>query len=164
MSMIDASTMDQGSIEQQVEKATAPLKRFIARADRLNGSVFWNPLVESYIDGTESESGHHTSRLRVDYELSDDAREEISVANGILEVLVLDLEDLLYNGDVNSDDPLMKVLDGAVKRDVDAPVWIQVSEAVMYSEYKAKKESTEYTLYILLAVRWPNANQSLTQV
>lgn len=149
---IDASTMEPGSIEQQVSSATAPLKRFITRADRTNGSVFWNPLVESYIDGEESD--YRTVRLRVDYELTDDERQEISVANGLLDTLVPDLVDVLRNGDVSAGDPFMHVLDGAVKRGVVAPADVAITEAVFYHEYKAKKESTEYTLFLLLAVKW----------
>lgn len=154
---IDVSTMEPGSIEEQVAKATAPLKRFITRVDGHNGSLFWNPLVEEYINGTDE--GYGTARLRLDFELSDDAREETSVASGILETLRPDLVDLLRNGDMvgQGNDALLKVLDGAVKRGVDAPEWVQITEAVYYSEYKAKKESTEYTLFILLAVKWPDA-------
>lgn len=143
------------SIEEQVSKATAPLKRFITRVEGHNGSIFWNPLVEEYINGTQD--GYGTARLRVDYELSDDARENITVANGILDVLNFDLVDLIRNGDMGqSDDALLKTLDGAVKRGVLAPEWIQVTEAVYYSEHRSKKESTEYTLYLLLAIKWPD--------
>jgi hypothetical protein len=155
--MQESSMTHSKSIEEQVADATRPLKRFITRVDKTNGSIFWNPLVESYIDGTED--GYHTARLRVDYELTDDAREETSVANGLLAVLNPDLVDLIRNGDAvgSSKDPLLSSLDGAVKRGVSAPEWIQVTEAVFYHQYMAKKESTEYTLYILLAIKWPDA-------
>lgn len=141
------------TIEQQVEEACAPLRMFITRAHKTNGSVFWNPIVETYIYGT---STHHTARLRVDYELTDEERENTSVANGILDCLQPDLVDLLRNGDVNKgSDVLLKTIDGASVRGVDAPEWIQISEAIFYHQYMPKKESTEYTLYILLAVSWP---------
>lgn len=138
------------TIEEQVAQACAPLKRFITRADKTNGSVFWNPAVEDYIDGDNS----NVARLRLDFELSDDARENDSLADHMLAVFEPDLVDLLRNGDMTGSDALAKVLDGAVKRGVEAPKSVQIIEAVFYHDYMPKKESTEYTLFILLAVDW----------
>lgn len=87
---------------------------------------------------------------RMDFEVTDEELETwadpVQRAKAeMMTVLVMDLCDLYWNGDVNSTDPLLKSVDGFVKNPArPEPVFANVQ---IIEEYKAKKNSTEFTLY-----------------
>ena len=96
------------------------------------------------------------ARLRLDWELSDDLKglTKEEVADLMLAQIKDDLEDLIINGDTeHTSDWLLKNFDGAKKRGTEVDE-VDIFSAHLFSQYRDKKEMTEYTLYILLAVTW----------
>ena len=101
-------------------------------------------------EGPVTEFGRN---IRLDFEISDTITDQRTVMNAVFDVLREDLEDLLQNGDVNlTNDALLKVLDGEVKRGKPFDV-IATRGAILFSEHKKKKEAVEYTLYINLLAK-----------
>lgn len=134
-----------------VYEATAPLRRFL-KGNIVNGSRFETDEFENYCSGNLDSSHAH---LRLDFELTDESRVDTASVGALLcQQISGDIADLLENGDVeNSKDYLYKTLDGSKKRNAE-PVNVRFISAVYYSEYKSKKESTEYTLFVILATDW----------
>lgn len=97
------------------------------------------------------------ARLRLDWELAKDVVESATndkLAEMMVAQMYPDLSDLIEHGDVtNYRDPLLNAMDGSKKRGK-APRNIDIFEVNLYSEYKEKKNSYEYTVFILLAVQW----------
>lgn len=90
-----------------------------------------------------------SKNLRFDFETTspDDA-------GSFIKNVKLDLEDLIENGDTeDTQDALMKVWDGAKKRGKQA-VDFKILAAYLDIEYKEKKQTTEYTLFLRPYVKW----------
>jgi hypothetical protein len=136
--------------EKQVRDAANPIKWWLGRSEGItSGSRFETPRFQSYYDGSIEST---CTRLRLDFEVNDE--DQTPVAKFIIEQLVLNISDLVENGDSGkSDDALYKALDGAKVRGTE-PENIEFLAANVYKEVKPKKESTEYTLYIVLAIDW----------
>lgn len=104
-------------------------------------------------------SGAHTvpvARLRLDWELSDEALLETKTREQLVDMMCqtmgFDLEDLIVNGDtMHVSDPLLKYMDGAKKRGKEVSD-VDIFSAQLFWEYKDRKKTTEYTLFILMAV------------
>lgn len=117
-------------------------------------------VMEYYVDNDEpdyrSGSGKRTTNIRLDWELAGDSSLEKNDIFAIMsEVIVNDLEDLVVNGDVNlHTDPLLMSFDGEQKRGKKVEE-VEISHAHLQKEYKKGKESTEYTVWMTLYVRWP---------
>ena len=102
--------------------------------------------------------GASGTRLRLDWELTDEAFDDGSIDKSIgklmASVATYDLADLIENGDIqNFDSALLIALDGAKKRGKE-PVSIKVPEMTLYAQRFEKKKSIEYTLYLVLVVNW----------
>lgn len=134
----------------QTEKAFEPIRRWLASAEQ--GADYSIPRVEAYRDGT---GDFTTARLRLDweapslvYDMNDD------VADTMTKFVVNDVADLIEHGDVDkSEYVLYKTIDGSVKRGRE-PVNIEVLSARVFWELKPRKNTTEFTLYLLVAVDW----------
>lgn len=96
-------------------------------------------------------------RLRLDWELSTQILEEETgleeaVTRLMLNTFKEDLEDLIINGDVtNYKDALLTAFDGAKKRGTE-PKMVDIFSAQLH--WERRETRVEYTLYILLAVKW----------
>lgn len=93
--------------------------------------------------------------LRLDFELAEDSK---FTDNQIIDVAFIcvegDLAELAYNGDVdNWTDPLLKSFDGATKRGKSIKSK-EITSWQMFSKYKPKKKSTEYTVYLRFRVEF----------
>lgn len=107
------------------------------------------------------ESSATVARLRLDWELSREFVQELHDSEKHEDIFRLmgaqisvDLNDLVENGDVNKiNDPLLKMFDGSKKRGK-PPVLVDIFAANLHFNYHKVKDTTEYTLYILMAVRW----------
>lgn len=99
----------------------------------------------------------NVARLRLDWELmypGDVSYEDTDhVTRLIAEQLKWDLIDIVDNGDVNSDDPMYKAMNGANKLGL-KPKFISIEELEWYREHKPKKKAYEYTVFMLLNVEW----------
>lgn len=97
------------------------------------------------------------ARLRLDWELATPMPSgQVLPPEDIVYLMVWqmrnDLVDLLVNGDVaHVSDPLLKTIDGSRKRGKEAK-HIDIFAAHLFVEAKPRKETTEYTLYILMNV------------
>lgn len=114
-----------------------------------------------YFDSTATA---HVARLRLDWEfVVEDTLEnleawlednKVALTDAMLDFFKLELADLIENGDVdNYQDALLKSMDGAKKRGAE-PTLVDIFSAHLYREYKPKKNSIEFTLYVLLATKW----------
>lgn len=118
------------------------------------------------------------TRLRLDWELSlaafeDEPDEETSYGewydknrDKIYDLMVRfmenDLRDLIEHGDVrNGADALLKSMDGSKKLGRE-PVEIDIASGILQTECKPKKRTAEFTLHILLHVRWSDVPASVS--
>ena len=98
--------------------------------------------------------GTHVARLRQDYEFFVKFDDWSKLGDLMLDQLKLDLEDLLENGDINkTSDPLLKAMDGAVKRGKE-PVEVDIFAMHFYKSYHKRKDTIECTTYLLLFTNW----------
>jgi hypothetical protein len=95
--------------------------------------------------------------IRLDWELSyqDDVPRAAwkNVVPLMLGQLRGDIEDLLINGDTESEDPLFKALDGALKRGKNLKS-LSLTDIHLFEELRPKKMSYEYTVYFRLTTEW----------
>lgn len=92
-------------------------------------------------------------RLRFDWELADDSEIE-DILPVMAACITPDLIDIVENGDCdNIGDALLHIIDGAKKRNKQ-PILVDIFRAKLYQDYKEKKKSTGYNLYLLMAIKW----------
>jgi len=97
--------------------------------------------------------------LRFDLEYVLESKDELVVmsdraVDSIVDLVQLDLEDLVENGDVNNmEDALLKAFDGAKKRGKQAKD-IQLPISVLYQEFKEKTGTVEYTFFTVPYIEW----------
>lgn len=112
-----------------------------------------------YFNGTRTKDlDADIARMRLDWELSFDAVEDGKSQEAIADLMIAsikaDLEDLIENGDVNEySDALLKTFDGSKKRGKEVKE-VDIFSASLFWERKEKKKMVEYTLYILMYVKW----------
>lgn len=110
--------------------------------DNKFGTEYWN--------GQKVESG---VRFRQDFEIIVDVSRDDAIG-GLFVMAKKDLKAVIQNGDVNNvADPLLKAMDGAVKRG-SQPESVNIHRAVVYRESRPAKGAYEYTMYLVLDVQW----------
>lgn len=145
------------STEKLLDEALERIKPYIV--ERLDSGIKANYRGEEDYNYFGFESTTATvSRLRLDWELSDELAGEVDSNDKIADMMLgqskYDLLELIEDGDTSiTADPLLKVLDGAKKRGKE-PVLIDIFAAELHIEVRETKRATEYTLYILLAIQW----------
>jgi hypothetical protein len=105
--------------------------------------------------GVDMEMPH--ARLRLDWELSQDALDENvhgndlegTIRNLMKHQMASDFADLVLNGDRKSNDPLLQSLDGELKLGK-RMVEFKHGQMWWYRELKGKKNTWEYTVYTII--------------
>jgi hypothetical protein len=121
---------------------------------------------EAYVSVPEVEQARHKGEpyegevvnLRLDWELTDDAVEDMhdhkKVGSLMAQQAALDLNDLVLNGDSGkSEDALLHALNGERVRGKE-PKLVEVISTLAFWEPKPRKETVEYTVFILLHTVW----------
>lgn len=112
-----------------------------------------------YVGPSTAEADAKIVRLRLDWEIADDAMEENGeVDNAVLRLLygqvAGDLDDLLENGDQDLvGDPLLKTVNGSRKRGKKLTA-LELVEQNLLVRHSERKEATEYTLYVNIVPEW----------
>jgi len=140
---------------KQLDEALERIKPYISNVVE-NGSdqdnIYRGPESYGYFTGG---ADRPVGRLRLDWELADayEEKDPDKIADLMIFQMSLDLEDLIVNGDVEGHDSLFKVMDGEKKLGKKVSE-IDIFSAALYQEYKERKKATEYTLFILMAVKF----------
>jgi hypothetical protein len=100
-------------------------------------------------------------RMRLDYEIAterfdspENAEMTKHVGRLMTSQMVNDFADLIENGDKDSTDPLMKAMNGVVKRGQE-PLQIIIDDCAAFRYYSKHKKSYEYILFTTIYVEWP---------
>jgi len=97
--------------------------------------------------------------LRFDAEYVLESKDEIVVmsdraVDSIMDLVQLELEDLVVNGDVNNTkDALLNAFDG-VKKHGKQIADIQLPSFILYQEFKEKTGTVEYTFFTVPYIEW----------
>lgn len=95
--------------------------------------------------------------LRLDYEAEWNNDIPSNWENVVL-ILIREINDgvtdLIENGDRESTDPLLKTLDGRKKHGGAEPTMAEFFDISVHQAEKPKKDSTEYTVWLKVRVRW----------
>jgi len=112
---------------------------------------------DDYYHGRLNHETESIARLRLDWERNNEYAlpdEKDKIFDLMFFQMQFDLLDLIVNGDVSqSRDPLLSAINGSKKRGQE-PVEIEIISGTLYSEYKERKDATEYTVYVLMYVKW----------
>lgn len=136
----------------------AAVDRLIDNLEHVDGFEYRSDEDYGYF-GTGDRSAT-VARLRLDWELSGEFVRELHESENTDKILgmmnhafSLDLNDLVENGDIYSNDPLLKIMDGTKRRGKE-PTLVDIFSANLHFKYHERKDTTEYTVYILMAVKW----------
>jgi hypothetical protein len=149
-----------------LDEALGRIKPYLI--DRLNSEEGWTSKDKNYlgpddhgwVNGSNGDPNVAFTMLRMDMELADKTLSVGETADLLVDLVKLDLEDLIEDGDIaNTSDALLKSFDGSKKRGL-APVEVDIFSAGLYWEHVKSKEITEYTLYMNLYVRWDDTVMS----
>ena len=95
-------------------------------------------------------------RLRLDIEFTDHYTRTTPVQD-LADIMITsirnDVGDILENGDVESSDPLLRLLDGRRTRGKEYKS-VEIIAARVVSSHKEYKSSTEYQVFLVLVVEW----------
>lgn len=107
-------------------------------------------------------SDKRTTGLRLDWEEADDSGFTNEQRwDDMFAVVEKDVAELIEDGDVNIvSDPLLKSMNGSKVRGQE-PTKIEIAGAQAHSEYKAAKCATEWTVYMVLYVEWPDGKSGI---
>lgn len=137
-----------------VEEAVERIKPYlVVAAEDATTDPYRSDENYGYFDGKTTAE---VTRLRFDWEISKETSNETTnsdVVSLLCQQFAEDLSDLIENGDMEeTQDVLLQNLNGSRKRGKQ-PDLVDIFEAHVFQE--SKKDVVVYTLYILLAVRWP---------
>ena len=129
-------------------------REYIVRA--LNGSTEPYRAEEDYGYFSERRGATPVARLRFDIELGPTVVRSAG-PEGVADILMsrvrTDLMDMLENGDIESPQPLYKVIDGSKKRGKTLKNADAFAVNLAYKE-SPSNNSYEYTVYMLVAAEW----------
>lgn len=140
-----------------VDDALVGVKDYLATTEPIVPEEWEDSPKSRYVGGDQPIDHGKVARLRLDWELLGETNipytDTDHVARLITTALKWDLVDIIENGDIYSNDVMLKSMDGANKLGR-TPMRVIIEELTFYREDKPKKKSHEYTLFLLLRVDW----------
>lgn len=98
-------------------------------------------------------TGRRLTNMRFDVEVDENTSWPDSV-DRILDQLLMELMEVVFNGDTSLIyDPILKSFDGATKRGT-WPVRVEIPQFALYREYKPKRNTYEFTFYVIPWIEW----------
>ena len=102
-------------------------------------------------------TGYDFYDIRLDWEVEEENFKEEGFSESVVSLMTIqfkhDIFDLLINGDVDSDDPLYKILNGSKKRGTDYKD-IAIVDFFVVAKHKPKKNTYEIPVQSRIAVKW----------
>lgn len=133
-----------------IDDAFDPILKFFKDTEVMVGTK--DKPVAKYPDVYSLPPAGYTSNIRLDWESFSWDMQPVNL-DLMFAAFKCDLWDILLNGDVCSDDAILRYADGIKKRGKYIKS-LELGSAKLYTEFKPSKDTIEYTLYLRVFIEW----------